>query len=268
MESAAFFDLDRTVVSGASTFYFGKAALSHGYYSRGQLVRDAWKAFWFRRRGDAGTDSEAVRDHILSAVKGWRRSDMDSLMPDVIAPVLARLYPESHERILEHERAGVATYLCSASPVEIVGPIADVLKMSGGALSTVAAIDSDGRYTGKLEGPFCYGKGKADAILIEAQSSGIDLDESYAYSDSSSDIPMLEVVGHPVAVNPDRELRRVADDRGWEIVRFEPRHGLRLLIGASAVGAVAVATGVLLGVRALRRSTVLKTAEEAIGLRR
>lgn len=255
MTQAAFFDLDRTVTSGASTLWFGKAALAHGYYPRRQLARDAWKAFWFRRRGDAGQDTGGLRDHILAAVKGWRRSDMDVLIPEVLAPILERIYPQSWERILEHERAGVPTYLCSASPVEIVDAVARTLGMTGGAIATVAAVDEEGRYTGDLEGPFCYGEGKAEAMRAEAERSKIDLSRCWAYSDSSSDVPMLEAVGHAVAVNPDGDLRRVAEERGWEIERFEPRHGLRVLIAAtSIVGVGAIATGAILGVRAIRRS--------------
>lgn len=254
MAVAAFFDLDRTVTSGASTLWFGKAALAHGYYPRRQLARDAWKAFWFRMRGDAGQDTGGLRDHILTAVEGWRRSDMDVLIPEVLAPILERVYPQSWERILEHERAGVRTYLCSASPVEIVGAVARALQMSGGAIATVAAVDGDGKYTGELEGPFCYAEGKAEAMRAEAARSDIDLSRSWAYSDSSSDVAMLDSVGHAVAVNPDSKLRKIAEERGWDIERFEPRHGLRVVVAStSVVGIGAIATGAVFGVRALRR---------------
>lgn len=255
MHAAAFFDLDRTVMSGASSFYFGRAALKRHFYTRRQVLRDAWTVFWFRRRGASDDTSTGVRDHILSSVKGHRRADMDPLIPDVLGPVLLRVYPEIYDRILAHERDGVPTYLCSASPVEIVGRVALALKMSGGALATTAEVDEDGAYTGHLEGPFCYGEGKAVAIRAEAQRRGIDLSASWAYSDSGSDLPMMEVVGNPVAVNPDKRLKPVAKERGWEIVRLEPRHGLRLAVGAGAAAALAggATTGAILLSRRQRR---------------
>ncbi len=229
-------------MSGASSFYFGKAALRRHFYTRRQVLHDAWTVFWFRRRGASDDTSTGVRDHILSSVKGHRRADMDPLMPDVLGEVLLRVYPEIHERILAHEREGVPTYLCSASPVEIVQRVATALGMSGGALATTAEVDADGAYTGHLVGPFCYGEGKAVAMRAEAARAGIDLGGSWAYSDSGSDLPMMEVVGHPVAVNPDKRLRPVAKERDWEILRVEPRHGLRLAVGAGVTAAAAGAT--------------------------
>lgn len=257
MSAAAFFDLDRTVTAGASTLWFGKAALAHGYYPRRQLLKDAWKAFWFRLKGDVGQDATGLRDHILAAVKGWRRSDMDLLIPEVLGPILQRVYPQTWQRILEHERVGVPTYLCSASPIEIVDAVASALKMTGGAIGTVAATDEDGCYTGELAGPFCYGEGKAEALRSVATRYDIDLSESWAYSDSVSDLPMLESVGHAVAVNPDARLRQVASERGWVIEQFEPRRGLLLVIlGTSAVGLGAIAAGATVRYRALRKRLV------------
>jgi HAD superfamily hydrolase (TIGR01490 family) len=222
--SAAFFDLDRTVMAGASTWYFGAAALKHGVYSRRALARDAIKAVRFIRQGSTDESADALRDQILDAVQGLRRDDMDDLVPDVLGPILGRVHPELYTRILEHERAGVATYLCSASPAEILEPIARALSMSGGALGTVAAVDGDGVYTGALDRPFCYGNGKRIAIEREAVERRIDLRSSYAYSDSASDLPMLEAVGNPFVVNPDTELRAIASERGWpELEVTRPR---------------------------------------------
>jgi HAD superfamily hydrolase (TIGR01490 family) len=241
---AAFFDLDRTVVSGASAYWFAKAALRWGMYSRREMTRDAWRMFWFKRRGDTGELTETVRDQALAMIAGHSRTQLDVLLPDVLAPVLSNLYPEMYQRILEHEGDGVRTYLCSASPVEIVGLVAKVLNMSGGALATVAETDTDGRYTGALDGPFCYGEGKVVAIAQEAAAVGIDLAASYAYSDSVTDLPMLECVGIPVAVNPDAQLAAIARDREWEVLRFEPRLGVRTAVGAGVVtGVTAAAVG-------------------------
>jgi HAD superfamily hydrolase (TIGR01490 family) len=244
LKSAAFFDLDRTVMSGASTYYFGKAAVKRGFYPRRKIATAMWKAFWFRRVGATDETSEALKDQMLESVRGRTRSGMDALLPDVLGPIMLNVYPEVFQRILHHERDGVPTYLCSASPIEVVAPVARALGMSGGALATAAAVDHEGRYTGELLGPWVYGAGKVTAMEEEAERAGIDLKTSWAYSDSYSDLPMLEAVGHPVAVNPDSRLRELALEREWEILRFEPRHGLRALLvaggatgGAAAVGA-------------------------------
>ncbi len=242
-------------MSGASTYYFAKAAVKSGFYSRRLLVRGAWKTFWFRRRGASDEQSASARDQVLAAVHGRTRAGLEALLPDVLGPILLNVYPEIYRRILDHERNGVRTYLCSASPIEVVQPVARALGMTG-ALATMAETDSDGVYTGQLIGPFCYGPGKVTAIEIEAKSSDLDLSASWAYSDSMSDCPMLEAVGHAVAVNPDRALRAVATEREWEILRVEPRHGLRAAVGA---GIVTGGAGVGLGTAWLLRRMSKRT---------
>ena len=232
---AAFFDLDRTVMSGASTYLFGQAAVKSGFYPKRKLLRAAWKTFWFRRKGASDEQTVGVRDQVLAAVEGRTRAGLDALLPEVLGQILLSVYPEIFRRILEHERAGVPTYLCSASPIEVVGAVARALDMSGGALATRPEINADGVFTGRLVGPFCYGPGKVMAMETEANKVGLDLDASWAYSDSASDLPMMQRVGHPVAVNPDMALRKHALEQEWEIVRVEPRHGLRAAIGASIV---------------------------------
>ncbi len=241
-------------MSGASTYWFGKAALKSGFYPRRRLMRDAWKAFWFKRVGASDEQSNAVRDQILNTVAGRTQAGMMSFLPDVLGPILINVYPEVFRRILDHEREGAATYLVSASPVEIVGPVARALGMSGGALATTAAGDCDGVYTGELVGAFCYGAGKVEAMQAEAARTGIDLAASWAYSDSASDLPMLEAVGHQVAVNPDKRLRDVAREREWEILRTEARHGLRAIVAAGIVtGGAGVGVGTALILRRLNR---------------
>jgi HAD superfamily hydrolase (TIGR01490 family) len=222
--SAAFFDLDRTVMAGASTWHFGVAALRRGMYKRRSLVRDAWKALAFRRRGSTDEGAEALRAQMLGAVRGLRRGDMDALVPDVLGPILTRVHRDVYLRILEHERAGVTTYLY----------------MTGGALATVAAVDEAGVYTGELVGPFCYGAGKRAAIEQEAARAGLDLLASYAYSDSASDLPMLEAVGYPVAVNPDGDLQAVARARAWpELHVKSSTHTARAGLVVAGAGVVA-----------------------------
>lgn len=237
-------------MSGASTYYFAKAAVKSGFYSRRLLLRGAWKTFWFKRRGASDEQSEAARDQVLAAVAGRTRAGLEALLPDVLGPILLNVYPEIYRRILEHERSGVATYLCSASPIEVVLPVSRALGMTGGALATCAETDREGTYTGRLIGPFCYGPGKVVAMELEAARAGLDLDRSFGYSDSMSDQPLLERVGHAVAVNPDKPLRALALEREWEILRVEPRHGLRAAIGA---GIVTGGAGVGLGTAWLLR---------------
>ena len=225
-------------MSGASPFYFGRAALKRGFYSRRAMLRDARKVLLFKFRGASDEDSASTRDWILSNVAGRRSDEMLPLVPEVLGPILQRVYPTIFDRILAHERDGVATYLCSASPIEIVQRVAAALDMTGGALATTAEVGPDGVYTGELTGPFCYGEGKAVAMRAEAGAMDLDLTASWAYSDSVSDLPMMEAVGHPVAVNPDKALARIASEREWETLRVEPRHGLRMVVAGSAVTVV------------------------------
>lgn len=252
--SAAFFDLDRTLISGSSAFVFGVAAWRNDLVSNAQFARDAWGAIAFKLRGDRGGDTTAaVRDRILGAVKGAAQDDLVALNEVIVPKLIERLRPES-KRLLElHRRAGRATYIVSASPHELVEPLAQALGMTHG-IGTVATV-ADGVYTGELSGPFCYGAGKVDAIGELARWEGFDLDQCYAYSDSISDLPMLEAVGHPVAVNPDGDLHDIALERGWPIVIFARRTKAVIRRTTAGVGAAALAGGGFLAgwrLRALR----------------
>ncbi len=245
---AAFFDLDRTVMSGSSLFPFGREALRRGFYPRKQLAKDAWRQFWFKRRSSSDDQSDSLRDQVLFFVKGKERAAMDEFAPAVVEGCMRQVYPQIAEIIRGHEAEGTATYLVSASPIEIVSLLATELGMTA-ALATDAAVDDAGRYTGELEGPFCYGEGKALAMHHLAARVGIDLDDSFAYSDSASDLPMLESVGNPVCVNADRRLRDVARERGWETIRVEARHGVRFAVGSGTVGALVAAAAIFFVVR-------------------
>jgi HAD superfamily hydrolase (TIGR01490 family) len=150
-----------------------------------------------------------------------RQSELQALNVEVLPRLLAKLRPEARRLIDRHRRAGRATYIVSAAPQEIVEPLAHSLGMTSG-LGTRSVVE-DGVYTGGLDGPFCYGAGKVEAIEELAKWSGYELDQCYAYSDSASDLPMLEAVGHPVAVNPDGKLERHARRHGWPIVIFSQR---------------------------------------------
>jgi HAD superfamily hydrolase (TIGR01490 family) len=235
---AAFFDLDRTLIEGSSAFQFGRAAYRAGLVNRRRLVADAWENVLFRLRGstDAGTD--ALRERVGDMLRGVRVRDLQRLAPDVLAGVLPRLYPQMLELAYAHQDAGRPIIICTAASQEMADLMAVVLTFDG-AVGSVSEV-VDGQYTGRPGGPFTYREGKAQAIRELAERENIDLARSWAYSDSESDLPMLRAVGHPVAVNPDGTLTRVAKEEGWEILRFERlRRRLRLagaLAAAAALG--------------------------------
>jgi len=251
MPGAAFFDLDKTLIEGSSAIHFGRAAYKHGMVSRRQIARDAWANIKFRLNGstDAGTDE--LRQRILDSITGQRTVDLARLGPDVLAGILPLLYREVLDEAYAHQDAGRAVYIVTAASQELADVLAHVLVLDGGI--GMRSEVRDGVYTGRPAGPFTYREGKAVAIRELAEREGIDLSESYAYSDSATDIPMLEVVGHPVAVNPDRVLERVAREEGWRIMRFD-KLGRRLKLGA-AVGALGLigGTGGYLAARARPR---------------
>lgn len=219
--AAAFFDLDRTLISGSSAYYFGIAAWRNGMIDLPDLLSDARKALAFKLFGATDESSEQVRDRILAAVEGAQQEDLLALNEEIIPQILDRIRPESRSLIDMHHEAGRDCWIVSASPIELVEPLARALGMEG-AIATRSAVE-DGRYTGELDGPFVYGEGKAVAIAAIAEDRGYDLERCYSYSDSASDLPMMEMVGHPVAVNPDGPLANVANQRGWPIVVFAQR---------------------------------------------
>ena len=244
--SAAFFDLDRTLISGSSAFDIALAARKAGYLRTTQLARDAVSAVMFKLRGATDDKSDAVRQRILGAVTGMRQEDLVGLNAEVLPKLLDKIRPEARRLLDLHRHAGRATYIVSASPVEIVEPLATTLGMTAG-IGTRGSI-VDGVYTGELDGPFCYGVGKVEAIGRLARWDGLDLAQCYAYSDSASDLPMLEAVGHPVAVNPDTALERHAVANGWPIVHFSQRtkaviRRVAAGVGATAIGAAGFAGG-------------------------
>jgi HAD superfamily hydrolase (TIGR01490 family) len=245
--SAAFFDLDRTLISGSSAFDIALAARKAGYLRTAQLARDAVSAVMFKLRGASDDKSDAVRQRILGAVTGMRQEDLVGLNAEVLPKLLDKIRPEARRLLDLHRHAGRATYIVSASPIEIVEPLAATLGMTAGIGTRSSVVD--GVYTGELDGPFCYGQGKVVAIEALARWDGFDLAQCYAYSDSASDLPMLQAVGHPVAVNPDAALERHAIANGWPIVHFSQRtkaviRRVAAGVGATAIGAAGFAGGV------------------------
>lgn len=236
-KGAAFFDLDRTLMAGSSAFQFGRAAYKAGLVSRRQLAADAWENLRFRLQGSTDSGTDALRSRIGELLTGVRVRDLQRLAPGVLAGVLPRLYPQMLEIAYGHQDAGRPVIICTAASQEMVDLLAIVLTFDG-AVGSVSEIVG-GRYTGRPGGPFTYRDGKAEAICDLAVRESIDLAASWAYSDSESDLPMLRAVGHPVAVNPDAELARVAREEGWEVLRFE-RLGPRMRMAVVALGAAAL----------------------------
>lgn len=251
---AAFFDLDRTLISGSSAFAFGVAAWRNDLVPSRAFMRDVAGAVSFRHHGSSDEQVERVRARVLGAVTGVLQADLVALNADLIPKLLSRVRPEAQRLIEMHRRAGRDTYIVSASPQELVEPLASAIGMTGG-IGTMSAVDDAGIYTGELAGPFVYGPGKVTAMQEIAAREGYDLAVSYAYSDSASDLPMLEAVGHPVAVNPDATLARVAHDHGWPIVIFSRRtrrvvRRTTALVGAAGMAGAAFAGGIAVGKRA------------------
>ena len=254
--SAAFFDLDRTLISGSSAFTLAIQARRAGMIPTTEFVRDATSAVLFKLFGASDDTTDEVRRRILKAVTGVRQSELQALNSEIIPRLLARLRPEARRLLDRHRIAGRDTFIVSAAPQEIVEPLAHSLGMTS-AIGTRSVVE-DGVYTGELAGPFCYGDGKVEAITELAKWNGYELHQCYAYSDSASDLPMLEAVGHPVAVNPDNRLERHARLNGWPIVIFSQqtksviRRTVRLTAGAG-VAAASFAAGVTLGGRRASR---------------
>jgi HAD superfamily hydrolase (TIGR01490 family) len=243
--AAAFFDLDKTLMAGSSGVFFARAAYETGMISRSRLVKDIYENVRFRLRGSTDDRADDVRKRVGEMIAGVPVRDLQRLSPRVLAGVLPRLYPQMLERAYAHQDAGVPVYILTAASQEMADLLAHVLAFDGGLGSRSEVVD--GCYTGRPAGPFNYREGKVVSMNELAARAGIDLDSSYAYSDSESDLPMLRAVGHPVVVNPDAELRRIAAEEGWEVLHLD-RLGQRLKVLA-ALGAVAALGGLGRAVR-------------------
>jgi HAD superfamily hydrolase (TIGR01490 family) len=246
-------------MEGSSAFQFGRAAYRAGLLSRRQLVADGWANLMFRLRGASDEASLELRDRISESLSGTRVRDLERLGVDVLAGVLPRIYPQVLALAHEHQDAGRRIYIVTAASKELADTLAHVLAFDGAVGSQFSEV-VDGAYTGRPAGLFIYGQEKALALQRLAEREGLDLAQSYAYSDSASDLPMLRLVGHPVVVNPDSTLAKVARSERWEVLRFD-RLGRRLkatvgLIGAAVAGGVGSAAIAMRGRR--RRGPVSK----------
>jgi HAD superfamily hydrolase (TIGR01490 family) len=221
VSSAAFFDLDRTLIRRSSALALAGPFRRAGVIGRRQLVKAAlWQLLFAARGASADTVRKAAEDGLM-ILRGFSLAEMETLVRESLEPILKPLvYPEALGLLREHHARGERVYVVSATLQEIIEPLAIDLGFDG-ALGSVCEVE-DGRFTGRVARA-CHGPGKASALRELAAREGLDLSASTAYSDSASDLPFLEAVGNPVVVNPDKELRRVAEDRGWPILRFGGR---------------------------------------------
>jgi HAD superfamily hydrolase (TIGR01490 family) len=248
-KSAAFFDLDKTIIAKSSTLAFSRPFQTGGLISRRAVLRSAYAQFVYLVGGADHDQMEKMRAFMSSLVGGWDVATVREIVADTLHNVVDPLvYDEAVSLIEEHHLAGRDVVIVSASGTEVVEPIGEML---GADIVVASRLEEvDGKYTGNID-YYAYADEKARAIVDLAEQRGYDLDASYAYSDSVTDIPMLEAVGHPHAVNPDKELRRAAKERGWPVLVFTRPVALRSgvpvkqTLAALAVGGVVVAGGVL-----------------------
>jgi HAD superfamily hydrolase (TIGR01490 family) len=230
---AAFFDLDKTIISKSSSLALSRPMYRAGLVTRGQLVRGAYAQLVYALVGADEKKMDRLKEGMLQLTKGWDREEVEQLVEDVLIDVIDPfVYQEALDLMELHRAEGRAIYIVSSSPEEVVRPLARHFGVAG-VLATRARI-VDGKYTGDLEF-YCYGEAKAEAIRELAAERGIDLDSSYAYTDAATDLPMLQAVGHPIAVNPDRDLRKEAEASEWEIRVFRRPVRLRTRIAQTAV---------------------------------
>ncbi len=236
--AAAFFDLDRTLMAGSSGAHFGRAAFKSGMVSRRQMARWAIDHLRFRLRGASDHDTDELMKEIRELLAGVPERELKRMVPDLLAGILPRIYPQMLDEVRTHQDAGRPTFIVSAAGHGVVELLAEVLDMEGG-IGTRYEVDADGRYTGELVDGLNYGDLKIAPMRRFAEEHDLDLDASWAYSDSASDLPMLEIVGTPVAVNPDEGLAGIARERGWKVMRFE-KLGRRLAVAGTVMVAAAL----------------------------
>lgn len=251
MTEAAFFDLDKTIIAGSSSLAFGKPLYRAGFLRKAHLLRLGIGQFTYMLFGADEDALERARDEMLDLVSGWHKAEIDAIVAQTLDEVIEPLvFAEALFLIDEHMRAGRKVYVVSASPEEFVTPIAKMVGIDN-VIATKIRTDGLGRYVPELE-RYVMGPGKADAMVEVAERDGIDLGGSYAYTDSFTDMPMLEAVGNPVAVNPEKELREAALENEWPILEFQRPVSLEPKVQAPpkrvwipvAAGATAVAVAV------------------------
>ncbi|MCP3973353.1 MAG: HAD-IB family hydrolase [bacterium] len=257
MKTAAFFDLDKTVIAKSSTLAFGRPFYRAGFVGKRTLMKFGFAQIFYVLFGADHDQLERVRDQMLNLTAGWHRAEIEQLVEETLEEVADPIvFAEALTLIDEHKREGREVYLVSASPIEIVRPIGRHIGVTN-IIATKVKTDAAGFFLRELE-VYAMGPGKADAINELAEREGFDLSESYAYSDSYTDLPMMEVVGHPIAVNPEKELRKYAEEKEWEIVEFtrQVSLGTRLRQPVPIISGATVAAAILgaIGMALLKKS--------------
>jgi HAD superfamily hydrolase (TIGR01490 family) len=250
--AAAFFDVDNTMMMGASLFWFARGLAARKFFTTRDLASFVWQQAKFRIAGnESADDMHTIRENALAFVAGREVAEIVQHSEEIYDELMAdRIWSGTRVLAQQHLDAGQRVWLVTATPIELAGIIAHRLGLTG-ALGTVSEI-KDGHYTGRLVGELMHGEAKAEAVLALAEREGLDLSRCTAYSDSANDLPMLSLVGNAVAVNPDTELRAIAKARGWPIRDF--RTGRKAAkIGVPTVAAAALSGGLVGGALALRR---------------
>jgi HAD superfamily hydrolase (TIGR01490 family) len=251
--AAGFFDVDNTMMQGASVYYLARGLAARKYFTTGDLLRFGMKQLRFRvLAAEHGDDVSQAREMALAFVAGRPVDQLKTLTEEIFDELMAeRIWSGTHALARMHLDAGQRVWLVTAAPVEVGIVIAQRLGLTG-AIGTVAEI-ADGVYTGRLVGGLMHGPAKAEAVTDLAAKEGLDLSRCSAYSDSINDLPMLSAVGHAVAVNPDSALRRAARERGWEIRDFRTGRKAAKVAVPAALGVGVVAGAVAAAVALNRR---------------
>jgi HAD superfamily hydrolase (TIGR01490 family) len=245
--TAAFFDLDKTIIAKSSTLAFSKPFFAQGLLTRRAVLKSSYAQFIFLLSGADHDQMDRIRAHMTNMCAGWDVAQVKSIVNETLHDIVTPLvFAEAADLIAAHKLCGRDVVVVSASGEEIVGPIARELGATH-AMGTRMVVE-DGKYTGEIA-YYCYGEGKVQAIRELAAREGYPLEHCYAYSDSITDLPMLAAVGHPSVVNPDRALRREAIERGWPLLSFNRPVSLRDRI--SAPSGAALATSAAVGISAL-----------------
>jgi HAD superfamily hydrolase (TIGR01490 family) len=255
--AAAFFDVDNTIVRGASLFYLARGMYRRRMFRFRDILRSAWQELSFVVRGENLGHVADAQQRALELVAGRSVAELTALGEEIYDEVIRRkVWPGTRELARAHLAAGQRVWLVTATPAEVAEVIARRLGLTG-ALGTVAE-QEDGVYTGRLVGEVLHGEAKARAVRALAEREGLDLAACAAYSDSANDLPLLSVVGRPVAVNPDKRLRAVARQRGWEIRDY--RRGRRVArVGVPTLGAGGLVAGAATALARRRRARRLLT---------
>lgn len=251
--SAAFFDLDKTIIAKSSALAFSRSFYEGGLINRRAVLRSAYAQFVYLVGGADHDQMERMREYLSALVTGWDVQTVKDIVAEALHSIVDPIvYDEAVTLLEEHRRAGRDVVIVSSSGAEVVEPVGEMLGADR-VIATRMITGDNGKFTGEIEF-YAYGDTKAKAISELADREGYDLSRSYAYSDSATDLPMLEAVGHPYVVNPDRALRKIAADRGWPVLVFSKPVALRKraasfrdapkpALAAAAIGAGAAAAG-------------------------